>query len=219
MKVVMLGATGAVGQEALAELQRMPNVENITALVRRPFTPASSVKLTSHIVDVLKPDTYRHFLGGHDVAICTLGVGEPSKASVEEFKRIDFDAPLDFAEACLAADVKHFELLCSVGANPASSNRYLKSKGALREAISRLGFVRFSCFQPSMILTPTNRYGASQGVLLAVWPVISTLLIGPFAKYRGIKVDALGQAIARNLLTQGRGTDILEWSAFQTLKG
>jgi uncharacterized protein YbjT (DUF2867 family) len=219
MKVVMLGATGAVGQETLAELQRMPGVESITALVRRPFAPVSMAKLTTHVVDVLKPETYQHLLRGHDVAICTLGVGEPSKASIEEFQKVDFDGPLDFARACRAAGVKHFELLCSVGANPSSSNRYLKSKGALRDGIAGLGFDRFSCFQPSMILTPTNRYGASQGVLLAVWPVISGLLVGPLAKYRGIKVDALGQAIARNLLTQGRGMEILEWSAFQTLKG
>jgi uncharacterized protein YbjT (DUF2867 family) len=217
MKVVMLGATGAVGQEALAELQRMPNIESITALVRRPFTPTASAKLTLHIVDVLKPDTYQDLLAGHDVAICTLGVGEPSKASFDEFKRIDFDGPLDFAKACRAANVKHFELLCSVGANPASSNRYLKSKGALRDAIHALGFVRFSCFQPSMIITPTNRYGASQAVLLAIWPIVSSLLLGPLVKYRGVAVDELGQAIARNLGTTGRGTEILEWPAFQAL--
>jgi uncharacterized protein YbjT (DUF2867 family) len=217
MKVVMFGATGAVGQEALAELQRMPNVESITALVRRPFTPASSAKLTSHIVDVLKPETYQHLLFGHDVAICTLGVGEPSKASFEEFKRIDFEGPLDFAKACRTANVRHFELLCSVGANPDSSNRYLKSKGVLRDAITALGFERFSCFQPSMIITPTNRYGFSQAVLLAIWPVVSALLLGPLAKYRGINVDALGQAIARNLGTNGRGTEILEWRDFNAL--
>jgi uncharacterized protein YbjT (DUF2867 family) len=218
MKIAMLGASGAVGQAALAALQAMPEVNAITALVRRPFAPASSAKLTTHIVDVLSPASYAQHLKSHDAAICTFGVGEPSKVSFEEFNRIDFDAVLEFAKACKAADIRHFELLCSVAASPASSNRYLKSKGELREAIAALGFSRFSCFQPSMIITPQNRYGFSQAVMLAVWPVLSHLLVGPLSKYRGVRVEDLGTAMARNLPANGSGTEILHWPEFMRLR-
>jgi uncharacterized protein YbjT (DUF2867 family) len=124
---------------------------------------------------------------------------------------------LDFAKACRAADGQHFELLGSVAADAASRTFYLKTKGELRNAIAALNFARFSTFQPSMILTPTNRYGLNQAITLAVWPVISHLLVGPLQKYRGIRVEALGAAIARNTTTVGQGAEVLHYQQIISL--
>jgi uncharacterized protein YbjT (DUF2867 family) len=215
LKVVMLGATGAVGQECLKTLQAMPEIGSVTALVRRPFTPEGVSKLSPRVVDVFDPSDYARHLEGHHAAICTFGVGEPSKVSLEEFRRVDFDAVLAFAAACRGAGVQHFELLGSVAADPVARNSYLRSKGALREAIAALGFQRFSCFQPSMILTPENRYGLAQGVLLKLWPIVSPLLVGGLSKYRGVYVAQLGAAMARTLTRPGQGAAILHWRDFQ----
>ncbi|WP_373236840.1 hypothetical protein [Cohaesibacter celericrescens] len=68
-----------------------------------------------------------------------------------------------------------------------------------------------------MILTPNNRYGLSQGLTLALWPLLTPLLIGPLRKLRGIKVERLGRAIANNLVKTGRGVEVLEWDAFEAL--
>ena len=107
VSVVMLGASGAVGQEALRRLGDMPEVTRVTLLNRRAMTglPESGLpdKAVEHIVDVGDPASYEHLLTGHDAAICTLGVGEPSKASREEFTRVDYDMPLAFGQACAAA--------------------------------------------------------------------------------------------------------------------
>ena len=215
--VVILGATGAVGGEALRRLIEMKDVTSITPLSRRAIGDVNSQKLTQHIVDVMKPETYSAFLKGHTVAICTFGVGEPSKASREEFQAVDYDAVLAFATACKKAGIKHFELLGAVMADPASRNFYLKSKGQLREAIAQLGFERFSVFQPSMILTPKNRYGFSQGLLLALWPGLSKLLVSGLQKYRGIHVEALGKAMASNITTSAKGTEVLHWPEISKL--
>jgi uncharacterized protein YbjT (DUF2867 family) len=198
-------------------LRGLAEVEEVTALVRRPLGVADQRKLREQVVDVTTHSSYAAFLQGHDAAICTLGVGQPSKVSREEFTRIDHDAVLAFARACKLAGVKHFSLLGSVAADAGASNFYLKSKGALRDAIAALGFEHFSVFQPSMLMTPQNRYGFSQAMLLAVWPVVSTLMIGPLAKYRGVRVEQLGAAMARNLLTAGKGVEILHWPEFQRL--
>ncbi len=212
--VILIGATGAVGSHVLAALAVLPEVEAITVLARRKPDAAPAAKVSWHVVDVLDAASYAALLPGHHAAICTLGVGQPSKASREEFRRVDHDAVLAFAQACRLAGVERLELLGSVAANPASSNVYLKSKGELREAIARLGFQRFTTFQPSMLLTPTNRYGLSQGILLVIWPVISPLLFGPLRRYRGISVAALGAAMARHILTPGQGNEIFHWDDF-----
>ena len=133
------------------------------------------------IVDVLDSSSYRHLVPGHDVAICTLGVGQPSKISKAEFVKVDRDAVIAFATACKQSGVKHFELLSSVAVDSKSGSFYLRTKGELQDALVALNFERLSLFQPSMLLTPTNRYGFGQGVLLALWPILTPLLLALYA--------------------------------------
>jgi uncharacterized protein YbjT (DUF2867 family) len=214
LRVVHLGATGAVGAHVLATLCQMPDVEVITVLARRKAQTQQPPKVKWQIVDVMDASRYAPLLKGHSSAICTMGVGQPSKVPREEFQRVDHDAVLAFAKACQSAGVHHFELLGSVAANPASSNFYLKSKGELRDTIANMGFSRTTTFQPSMLITPTNRYDLAQAVLLKLWPVLSTLLLGPLDKYRGVKVETLGRAMAQHLLARGMGNEILHWRDF-----
>jgi uncharacterized protein YbjT (DUF2867 family) len=218
LSVVMLGASGAVGGEAVNALLAMPNVSRVTLLNRRTLTRPTSARLTQHIVDPLDASSYRHLLVGHTTAICTLGVGQPTQVSKQELVRIDKTAVLDFGRACREAGVGHFELLSAVAAHAASSNHYLRTKGELQDALAALGFLRLSVFQPSMILTPTNRYDWKQAVVLSVWPKLSPLLAGPLRKYRGVRVEALGRAMARNLARPGAGVETLHWPEFQGLQ-
>lgn len=85
------------------------------------------------------------------------------------------------------------------------------------EELKELGFKRLSVFQPSMILTPTNRYGLSQAITLKVWPLLTPLLFGGLRKYRGIAVEKLGRAIAQNITTKETGVESLQWDDFLRL--
>jgi uncharacterized protein YbjT (DUF2867 family) len=216
ISVVILGASGAVGGHTLRQLLAMPEVGQVTSLGRRALD-VTHPKLRHEVVDVLDPASYAVHVAGHDAAICTFGVGEPSKSSREEFLRVDKQAVLDFAETCKRAGVRHFSLLSSVGVSARSKSFYLRSKGELEDGLRWLEFERLSLFHPSMILTPTNRYGASQAMVLALWPLLGPLLSGPLRKYRGIKVDVLGNAIARNLRHRQAGEETLEWGAIGAL--
>ncbi len=215
--VVMLGATGAVGSQTARVLEAMPGMERLTLLGRRRLEEVSGDFIVQHAVDIFKPDSYAGHLSGHQTAICTLGVGQPSKFSKQEFVRIDKLAVLDFASSCRQAGVRHFQLLGSVGAHADSRSFYLRTKGELEAGLAELGFDRLSLFQPSMILTPTNRYGFSQGVTLAVWPWLEPLLIGPLKKFRGIPVAKLGRAIANNIRFSKSGPETLHWDDFNRL--
>ena len=66
-----------------------------------------------------------------------------------------------------------------------------------------------------MILTPTNRYGILQGITLAVWPKLNFLLKGSAMQYRGVKVEQLGKAMARNIYKNETGYETLTWEDFQ----
>ena len=213
----MLGASGAVGRATWLALSRQPEDKQITLLLRRPLADMVSPATRQHVVDVFDPASYLPLLAGHQAAICTFGVGESSKVSHDELVRVDKTAVIAFATACKQAGVQHFELLSAVAANARSASFYLRVKGELNDALKGLGFDRLSLFQPSMILTPTNRYGLSQGLTLAVWPKLQPILAGPLRKYRGIAVDQLGAAMANNLRVPGRGVEALEWDHFNQI--
>jgi uncharacterized protein YbjT (DUF2867 family) len=219
LSVVMIGATGAVGSHAAKALAEMPGITRLTLLGRRPLEAVSGAHISQHAVDVFDPSSYERYLPGHSSAICTLGVGQPTKVSREELARVDKRAALDFATACKRAGVQHFALLGSVGASAKSPSFFLRNKGELEDGLTALGFARLSLFRPSMILTPTNRYGLSQALTLAIWPRLQPVLIGRFRKYRGIPVDQLGRAIANSVASGTTGRQTLHWDDIVALAG
>ncbi|MEZ5040822.1 MAG: NAD(P)H-binding protein [Saprospiraceae bacterium] len=219
LSVVMLGATGAVGEQTVKKLLTIPAIEHLSLLGRRPLSDLPDPKsiVHQHQIDIFDTSTYQHLLPGHHIAICTLGVGQPSKTSKADFIKIDKLAVLDFATACKKAGIRHFELLASVGINANSSSFYLRTKGELVEELTALQFERLSIFQPSMILTPNNRYGLLQGLTLFIWPLLHPLLLGSLRQYRGIPVDVLGKAMAINILGNKTGVERLSWDDFWRL--
>ena len=222
LRAVLLGATGAVGRNVLLETLRSPAFAGVTTLGRRPVDGVEAVdgagKLTQHVVDLADPASYRDRIAGHTTAICTLGVGQPSKSTPEEVWKVEIDYVMGFAAVCREAGVRHFSLMTSVGANPRSRFAYVRLKGEQEERLKALGFARTSLFRPSMLLTSENRYGTSQAILLALWPRLHPLLAGPLRHYRGIRVEDLGTAMARNAVRSAPpGVEILEWDDFRRL--
>lgn len=215
--IIMLGATGAVGTEVIKTLSTFPNLRKLTLLGRSPFKSVKHETIENYKVDIFEPSSYLELISGHDTAICTLGVGEFSKVSKEQFIKIDKTAVLDFAKACKVEGVTHFQLLASVGINANSRSLYLRIKGELVDELKVLNFDRLSIFQPSMILTPTNRYGFSQALALAVWPVLAKVFFGGLKKYKGVKVGNLGSAIAKNINREGEKIEMLDWDDFEVI--
>jgi len=217
INVVILGATGAVGSEALNSLLRMDIASKITLLGRRNVEGVTQKYVQQRKANIYDPSGYAKCVADHDIAICTLGVGQPSKVSNEDFIKIDKTAVLEYANICKLAGIKHFELLSSVRINHKSSNLYLRTKGELVEELKALNFERLSIFQPSMIITPNNRYGFSQGLTLKLWPIIDKVFFAGLKKFKGIKVQQLGNAMAINITKSHCGFEMLTWINIQEL--
>jgi len=215
--IVILGYTGAVGKEVVRTLLQLGSFQKITLLGRHFIKEFDHENVRQYQIDIFDPPSYLKLLDAHESAICTLGVGQPSKISKEDFVKIDRDAVLNFASGCKHAGIKHFELLASVGSNAQSTSYYLRIKGELEDGLGALQFDRLSLFRPSIILTPSNRYGISQGILLRLFPILNPLLFGSLSKYRGIPVELLGSAIARNIFCKGQGQEILYWTEIMDL--
>lgn len=221
MKAVVLGSTGAVGTALTRELLANPRVEGVTLVVRRPHPEplvSGTAKVSQVVADPFQVSSYLEKLAGHDVAFSTFGVGEPSKVSKEEFVQVDLEAVRAFAKACRESGVAHFSSLGAIGASRDSRIFYLRIKGQLEQALIDLKFERVSLFRPCMILTPANRYGLAQGILLKVYPKVDRLFVGSLDKYRGVRVEDLGRSMARNAMQPAQGSvEFLEWRDFRRI--
>src|SRR4029077_16120052 len=81
--------------------------------------------------------TSGNFADVNDV-FCTLGTTIAKAGSQAAFRAVDYELPMRAARAAKEAGVEQFLLVSSVGADPASSNFYLRTKGELERDLAAL---------------------------------------------------------------------------------
>jgi uncharacterized protein YbjT (DUF2867 family) len=195
-RAIVLGATGAVGSALVEALLHSERCAGIVTLGRRTSEALAkhprAAKLDARVVELeaLEAAT-REAAVGCDVAFCVLGIGQPSKVSEAEFRKVDLGYARAFACGARAAGVRHFSLLTSVGTNPRSRIRYLRVKGEVEEAVRAVGFPRTSLVRPSVLITPKARFGLEDHVLRAVMPLTSWAIP---RKFHEITTADLGRA-------------------------
>eukprot|EP01104_Vermistella_antarctica_P021218 TRINITY_DN9435_c0_g1_i1.p1 TRINITY_DN9435_c0_g1~~TRINITY_DN9435_c0_g1_i1.p1 ORF type:complete len:287 (+),score=45.20 TRINITY_DN9435_c0_g1_i1:103-963(+) len=212
LHALVLGATGAVGRSLVSELLRSDAWDKVTTMGRRKvvFTgvegatesddvPPHTVhpKLVQVIVNFEDLDESTEAFEGHDWTFCCLGSTIAAAGSQEAFRHIDYDYVLNAAAHYHKhANGGHFSYVSSIGADPATSNFYLKTKGDVEAALGEVGFDRLAVFRPSLLITPRegeSRFGES--VAQAVFPWISWA--AP-KDYKEIKVETVARAIRRH---------------------
>ncbi|WP_295441152.1 NAD-dependent epimerase/dehydratase family protein [Sphingorhabdus sp. EL138] len=215
-KIVIAGGSGLVGKE-VADLLARNGVE-VHLVSRRP-TAQSTRNVQEHvalsdewpaIVARIKPD----------VAISCLGTTIRTAGSQDAFKAIDHALVLAFAQASHAAGTQHFITVSSVGAMPASSNFYLRTKAEMEQGLCNIGFQRLDIMRPSLLTggkREGNRPGEALGILLS--PFVDRLMVGPMRKYASTPSHILAQAIAGLADRREHGVFIHENDSIRALAG
>jgi uncharacterized protein YbjT (DUF2867 family) len=159
--VLLAGATGLVGQQALRQLLADPAVRELRALVRRPMTPdqllggsaAAQAGLHKLRICVAHFDRLEAHADDFDVdwVFCALGTTIKQAGSQAAFRQVDFDYPLQIAQLAKAQGAQRFMLVSALGAQARSRVFYNRVKGELEEAIRAIGFDHVSVAQPSLL--------------------------------------------------------------------
>jgi uncharacterized protein YbjT (DUF2867 family) len=189
---LLVGATGLVGGHCLKTLLEAGDYQKVIALTRRAIA-AQHLRLAQMAVDFDKLDEIDPFPTA-DV-FCALGTTIRRAGSQHAFLKVDFEYAKNVAVRSSAAGSKQFVLVSSVGADPKSSNFYLRVKAELEKAIGALPFESVHFFRPSILIGKRRETRLAESVGAAVARALQFALAGKLRKYRPMRAETLAAAM------------------------
>lgn len=212
---VIVGASGLVGNHLLEILLKNEQFEEIRIFSRKKVN-VESPKLIQFEIDFERlTDYYEQFKG--NIMFCCVGTTIKKAGSKEKFISVDFEIPCKLAQL---AEQNHFEsfiVISSLGANPDSTNFYLKTKGQMQQFVDNLSIPRKVYIQPSLLLGKRSEFRFGEHFGEIVLRIFGFLLIGKLRKYRSIHAINVAQAMVNiSLDNKSQGivqSDLLEMIA------
>lgn len=210
LSLLLVGATGAVGQAVLRQALAEKRITRIVAPTRRPLEAgfAGNARLLNPVIDFARlPEEAAWWKV--DAVVCTLGTTIKVAGSQAAFAAVDRDLPIAFARLARRAGATRYALNSSLGAS-ARGSFYLRTKAEAEQGIIDLGFASTTIVRPSLIDTERNeaRPGEQVGLLFAhaLRPLIPR-------RYRAVSPEAIAAALLRGVLEGGQGVKIIESDA------
>jgi len=178
-RLVIAGASGMVGGQALRYAVEHPDVEHVTSIGRRKLG-ISHPKLT----EVLHPDfadcsALAQTLTRQDGAIFCLGTYTGAVTDAE-LRRITVDYTVEFARVLRASSPNAaVSFLSGNGADPTGQSRmaFARYKGEAEKAVLATGFPRVYIFRPAYIypIEPRKEPNFSYRLLRLIYPAFRVM--------------------------------------------
>lgn len=203
MRVVVAGSSGLVGRATIDALLATPEVDTVTALVRRAWPDAPEhPKLTGAVIDFDRPEASAALLRA-DALVCALGTTMKQAGSEAAFRRVDHDYPVALGRVAREAGIRHYLLVSAVGADPASRVFYNRVKGETEADIRKLGFPCITIARPSLLLGARAEFRLGE-------------VLGRFAgvffppRWRPVHARQVAASLVEALLRGTPGVEVLE---------
>ena len=133
LDALVIGATGATGQEIVSQLLENDSFNSVSIFVRKDPNITHS-ELKTYAIDFSKLEEYKELIKG-DVLFSCLGTTLRDAGSKEKQYLVDYTYQYEFAKIASDNGVPFYSLISSTGANENSPFFYPKIKGKLEEAI------------------------------------------------------------------------------------
>ena len=164
LDALVIGATGATGQEIVSQLLENDSFNSVSIFVRKDPNITHS-ELKTYAIDFSKLEEYKELIKG-DVLFSCLGTTLRDAGSKEKQYLVDYTYQYEFAKIASDNGVPLYSLISSTGANENSPFFYPKIKGKLEEAVKKLPFKTIQIFQPPTLIRQKNliRLGEKIGI-------------------------------------------------------
>ena len=203
-RVLLAGATGLVGSRVMELAIEQPWLR-LVALSRREAPMPRGVRMEMLVAD---PTGWPEAVAAiaPDAAICTLGTTIRQAGSEEAFRAVDYDLVLSLAKAAREADVANFVLISSAGADAYGKAFYLRVKGEIEAAVTKLRFRRLDILRPGLLRGSRPRGVRPLEMLAKVAsPLTDVLLHGDNRRYRSIDARIVAAAAVQCAREKAQG--------------
>ncbi len=220
MRLLLLGASGAVGSAVLNRALTDSRVQSVVAPTRGPLSQLHNVasgeaialnKLLNPIVkfDALASDSDFAAWWQCDAVVCALGTTMANAGSESAFAAIDRDLVLLCAQLAKRGGATRFALNSSLGAS-LKGNFYMRTKAQAEQAVQALNFDSYTIVRPSLIDAKRANTRIAESLAL-----IGARLFKPLIpkRYRAVSADWIAATLLGAVLDGRAGVRIIESEA------
>jgi uncharacterized protein YbjT (DUF2867 family) len=201
----LIGASGLVGQQLVAQLLVHPEFEKVRSFVRRSSGNIHP-KFDELVVDFDHPENWKSLVTG-DVLFSTMGTTIKTAKTKENQYRVDFTYQYEFAKAAAENRVGAYILVSSLGADPKSSVFYSRMKGELDDAVAKLPFQKTVIFRPSILDGDRNEKRSGEKIGLILSRFLTRFIL---KKYRPTPANVLASKMISLSLDDVGGVRVVE---------
>jgi len=215
MKAIIVGASGSIGNSVLKKLLSNDIYSEVLVLVRKDLG-IQHPKLKQLILNFDDINKYAAQITG-DVVFSCLGTTKSQTPDEAEYKKIDYQYPLDVAWIAQTNGAKSYHLISSIGADKNSSTFYIRTKGEVERDLKAVPFESIHIYRPSLLDGERKQKRTLEKISITVMHLINPLLFGGLKKYRSIKVDTVASAMIKNSMTAHKGVFVYESDQIQEI--
>ena len=194
MKTALIfGSSGLIGNELLNIINQNNNYNKIKLFVRST-TNSNDPKIEIIQIDFNNLEKHKDSLVGDDCFFC-IGTTRKDTPDKNEYKRVEYNIPVNIAKIAKSNSVKSFVYVSSLGANPNSSSSYLKNKGQVEEELNKINFLKLAVIRPSILLGNRKVFRLGERIGIFAMKTLSIFFIGSFKKYKPIEAQNVAKAM------------------------
>jgi uncharacterized protein YbjT (DUF2867 family) len=189
MKTALIaGASGLTGKELVQKLIDSDQYRHIYVISRKRNGLVHE-KIRESVIDFENIGQLT-FDEPIDDAFCTLGTTMKQAGSRENFKKVDYEYVVAFANLAKQTGASKFLVISSMGASPKSPVFYNQVKGMTEEALINIGFHHLVILRPSLLLGERSKLRFTEKLAGFFMNALQFLIPDDYKAIQGEKVAA-----------------------------
>ena len=172
----VFGSTGLIGSHLVDYLKNDTYYDNIKVCSRENIS-FKEKNIINHNIDF---SNYQSILSvvknSKTVFICIGTTQSRVNGDKSEYRKIDYQIPIDVANACKECKVNRILLVSSAGADVNGNSFYLKLKGEIENDIIKKNIPSTYIFRPSLLLGNRKEFRLGEKIAQYIMPIFSFMM-------------------------------------------
>ena len=195
MKTALIfGSSGLVGTQLFNIIVQNNYYHQIKLFVRSE-SKKNNAKVKIFQTDFTNLEKHKDSIVGDDCFFC-IGTTKKDTPNKKEYRRIEFNIPVNVAQIAKLNSVGSFVYVSSIGANSRSTNSYLQNKGQVEEELNKLNFSKLAVIRPSLLLGKRKTHRLGESIAQYSMTRLSPFFLGKIKKYKPIQAQYVAKAMA-----------------------